>query len=187
MNLVQESAQGAVVQNSAIPDEHNQGVIQEATQAISGGLQQELANGGFQNVLKTLGGQQGLEGNPLVNNISQNFMEGITKKFGINSQTAASLASTLIPLILSKLVHKTNDANDNSFDLSSIFSSLTGGQSSGLNLNSILQSVAGKGLDRDGDGDTDLNDITSMISGAAQGQQQSGGGIMGALKGIFGG
>ncbi len=50
LNLVKEQAGNAVVNNPAVPNEHNDGVIAEATSSITGGLQQELANGGLQNV-----------------------------------------------------------------------------------------------------------------------------------------
>jgi len=195
LNLVQENAQDTVVNNPAVPDEHNTGIMQEAVSSITDGLRKELSNGGFQNVLKTLGGHDGNpQENPVVNNISGDFMNNIMQKFGLNSQTAQSVASSLIPLVMGKLIHKTNDPNDSSFDLGSIFSNLTGGKTSGLNLNSILQSVTGSSLDKNADGKVDLNDITGMISGAVQGnaatpgqEQGSSGNIMGAIKGLFGG
>lgn len=66
-----------------------------------------------------------------------------------------------------------------------IFSALTGGKTSGLNLNGILSAVGG--LDQNQDGKVNMDDLTAMISGAAKGQQQDGGaGILGALKGMFG-
>jgi hypothetical protein len=187
-NLVKENAGDAVVSNPAVPDEHNEGVMQEAVSAITGGLQKELAGGGFQNVLKTLGGSGGaVESNPVVNNISGNFIDNITRKFGINGATAKTIAASLIPMVMSKLIHKTNDPDDNSFGLDDIFSSLTGGKTSGLDLGGILGSLTGGGLDQNHDGKVNINDLTGMIGGAAQSEQQNnGGGIMGALKGIFG-
>lgn len=188
LNLVKENAGDAVVNNPAVPNENNEGVMQEAVSSITGGLQKELANGGFQNVLKTLGGSGGsVENNPIVNNISGNFIDNITKKFGINSGTAKTIAASLIPLVMSKLIHKTNDQNDSSFSLDSILGSLTGGKTSGVNLGGVLSSITGGGgLDQNHDGKVDLNDLTSMVSGAAQNEQQSGGGILGAIKGMFG-
>lgn len=188
LNLVKGEAQSAVVNNSAVPNEHNEGIMQEAVNSIKGGLQNELAGGGFQNVLKTLGGQDGgVQGNSIVNNITGNFANNIMQKFGLSSDTAQSVASSLIPSVMGKLINKTNDPNDSSFSLESIFHSLTGGQSSGMNLGGILQSVTGGSLDQNQDGKVDLSDVTGMISKAAQGQQGgSGGGILGAVKGLFG-
>ena len=189
LNLVKGEAQSAVVNNPDVPDEHNEGIMQEAVNSIKGGLQNELAGGGFQNVLKTLGGQGGgVQGNSIVNNITGNFANNIMQKFGLSSGRAQSVASSLIPSVMGKLINKTNDPSDSSFSLDSIFHSLTGGQTSGMNLGGILQSVTGGSLDQNQDGKVDLSDVTSMIGKAAQGQQGgSGGGILGAVKGLFGG
>lgn len=189
LNLVKGEAQNAVVNNADVPNENNEGVIQEAVSAISGGLKNELANGGFQNVLQTLGGQGGsVQNNSIVSNISGNFANNIMQKFGLSSSTAQSVASSLIPSVMGKLINKTNDPNDSSFSLDNIFHSLTGGQTSGLNLSGVLQSVTGGKLDQNQDGKVDLSDITSMVSKAAGGQQSGeGGGILGTLKGMFGG
>lgn len=195
LNLVKEHAGEAVVNNPAVPNDKNEGILQEAVSSITGGLKEQLAGGGIQNVLKTLGGQASTTaGNPVVDNISGNFVTNIVEKFGVNPQTAQSIASTIIPAVMGSLVKKTNDPNDSSFDLGGILSHLSGGKVSGLNLGGILKSVSG-GLDKDHDGDVDLTDIAGMFSGGgAQGQPgadasqpQGGGGIMGALKGILGG
>lgn len=189
LNLVKEHAQQAVVNNPQVPDAHNEGIMQEAVSSITGGLKDQLANGGFQQVLQTLGGQS--SDSSVTDNICGKFMNGIMQKFGLSQETAQSVASSVIPAVMGSLVKKTNDPNDGSFDLNGIFNHLSGGQSSGLNLGGILKSVSG-GLDKDGDGDVDLSDLTKMFSGAAGGQPSSdagsgGGGILGALKGMLGG
>jgi hypothetical protein len=193
LNLIKESAQDAVVNNPEVPNDKNEAVMQEAASSITGGLKQALAGGGFQDVLKTLGGKADATGaNPVVQNISGGFIDNLMKKFGLSSQTAQSIASSLIPMVIGKLVHKTNDPGDSNFSLGSIFGSLTGGKSSGLNLEGMLQSLGGGGLDKDHDGDVDFNDVTQMISGAVSGQGSQGGGVQGggildSLKGMLGG
>lgn len=193
LNLVKENAGEAVVNNPAVPNEQNEGILQEAVSSITGGLKDQLAGGGAQDVLKTLGGQAGAAaGNPVVDNISEKFITNIVEKFGVNPQTAQSIASSVIPAVMGSLVNKTNDPNDSSFDLGGILSHLSGGKTSGLNLGGILQSLSG-GLDKDHDGDVDLGDIAGMFTGGGAEAQpgatqpQGGGGIMGALKGMLGG
>ncbi|UYQ93083.1 DUF937 domain-containing protein [Chitinophaga horti] len=186
LQLVKSSANEAVVNNPAVPNEQNEAVISEASNAVATGLQNELANGNTQGVLSLLSGKaEANESNPVVNNISGNLVGSLVQKFGLNSGTASQIAGALIPMVLGKLVKKTNDPGDSSFNLPDILNSLTGGSASGLNLGGVLAKL---GLDKDGDGDVDFQDLTSMLSkGAKQQQQQKGesGGLGGLLGGLF--
>ncbi len=58
-------------------------------------------------------------------------------------------------MVLQKFVHKTNDANDNSFDLQSIIGHLTGGVG--------LQDVAGGGANKN-DGGGIMGQIKGMFN-----------------------
>jgi len=182
VQLVKNYAGEAIVSNPAVPNDQNDAMINEASQSISNGLQTALANGQTQDVLGLLKGQTGTDtSNPLVNNISGNFISNIMQKFNISPEIASSIAGSIIPSVMGGLVNKTNDPSDNSFSLPGILSSLTGGGNS--NLSGMLDKL---GLDRDGDGDVDLQDLTSMLSkGAQQQQSQQGGGGLGDLLGGF--
>lgn len=108
------------------------------------------------------------------------------RKFGLNNGQAGNIVSNLLPRILQNLISKTNNPNDNSFNLKGIFNSLTGGKTDGLDLQNLLGKVTQGGLDKDGDGNTDINDIISMVKGGATEQQQGGGGMLDKVKGLFG-
>jgi hypothetical protein len=54
-------------------------------------------------------------------------VQNLVQKFGLDQGKASQIASSLIPIVLQKLVHKTNDPNDKSFDLQDIIGNLTGG------------------------------------------------------------
>jgi len=186
VQLVRENAQQNVVANPAIPNDQNDAVIGEATQSIAAGLQNALANGNVREVMGLFNSDGQVDNNnPVVNNISGNLIGSLTEKFGLNSGAASSIAGSLIPAVLGSLVKKTNDPSDNGFSLDGIFSSLTGGSTNGMNLGGLLGKFAG-GLDKDGDGDVDLQDLMGMISNGAKQQQSSGGGLGGLLGGLFG-
>lgn len=187
-NLVKEHAGSAIINNPDIPNEQNGVAVGEVTGSIAGGLQNALAGGQFKDVLQLLGGQGGdLESNPLANQLSDNAISSLMNKLGLNKGQAGRIVSSLLPMVLNNLISKTNNPNDKSFDLQGIFNSLTGGKTGELDLRSLLGKVTqGGGLDRDGDGDTDLTDVISMVKGGAGEQQQSGGrSLMDLVKGFL--
>ncbi|WP_298736648.1 hypothetical protein [uncultured Chitinophaga sp.] len=193
LSLVKEQAQGPVVDNPIVPNEQNDAVINAATASIASGLQEEIANGNASQVVGLLGGAGSAPDpqNPVVNRISGNFVDTLLQKFNLDAGTATKIAATLIPSVLGSLVKKTNDPNDNSFNLQSILNSLTGGKAQGLDLSGILGRLAGGGLDKDGDGDVDLQDLMGMLSSGARQQQQqqqqpSSGGLGDMLKNLLG-
>jgi hypothetical protein len=104
------------------------------------------------------------------------------QKFNLDQGAASNIAGSLVPNVLQKLVSKTNDPSDSSFDIQGIFNNLSNGKTSGMNIQGLLSKVAGSGLDRDGDGDVDLQDAMAMLGGG-----QGAGGLMDKVKGFFGG
>lgn len=159
--LIQQFGQSAVVENNAVPNEQNQGVMQEAQNAIINGLQGMATQGNASQLTEMLQNPGAInESHPAVQNITNNFLGGITEKFGINKESATQIASSLIPMVLSQMAKKTNDPNDKSFDLSNILGSLTGGGSG----SSMISQLGKSFLDKDKDGDVDLNDLKGLFS-----------------------
>lgn len=212
-NLIQQESQNEIINNPAIPNEYNNQAVGLATESVFSGLQGALANGGLKDVMGLFGGQSDTNtNNPLVGGIVNNLVASLMKKFGIDSPMATSIAGSLIPSIIGKLVNKTNDPNDHGFDINDIIGSLTGGNASnagveipggqitptssgGIDFGSILRKITSGGLDANHDGSIGLDDLSGLIGGAAsnaqqqhQGQQQpqGGGGIFDMLKGLMG-
>jgi len=201
-NLVKEQGVSSVIENPAIPNEQNNAVLADATHSVADGLQGVLAGGGLQNVLSLFnsnnsnasGGISGLLNNPIVGNIVSSFTNKLTNNHGIPGEQASGIANNLIPSVLSNLVNRTNDPNNNSFDISSIIGSLTGGNTQtgatgGFDLQGILGNFINGGLDANGDGKVGLDDIMSKITGGAQQEQQhsknGGGGLMDLIQGFL--
>lgn len=181
INLVREQAGDAIINNPTVPNERNEEVISATGQSIAGGLQHILASGGVKDVLKLFGGQDAPSGNnPVVQNLSGNVVQQLMSRFGFDQQAANGIAGNLVPNVLQNLISKTNDPADNSFDIQGIFNQLSGGRSQSINIQGLLGKVTQGGLDRDGDGDTDLQDIMAMFSGAGQG-----GNLLDSVKGFF--
>lgn len=161
--LIQQSGLQSVINNPEVPNEHNDAVIAEAQNSILSTFGQLNANGETQQVNEALESAD----HPVTQNIQQNFAGNIMEKFGINSATATSIAATLIPTVLNAIKGggSASGATGGGFNIQDILSSLGGNSGLGSgNIQSSINSIGGKlGLDKDGDGDVDLNDVTKMF------------------------
>jgi len=117
MQLIQQHGQQSVVENSAVPNEHNEAVMQEAQNSITAGLQQLASGGGLDQLTQTMQGGQADASHPAVQQISGNFAQNIAEKFGINSQEAGNIASSIIPNVLGKIFNKGVQQGQGGFDI----------------------------------------------------------------------
>jgi len=131
LQLVKENAGDAIVNNIAIPNEHNDAAIQTTASGIMDHLKGLTANGGVEKVMEMFNGGD-VQNNQEVNNMSSNIAGDLMSKFGLNSEMANSAIKNLIPVVMSQLVSKTNDPKDSSFNLDGIIGSLSGGKSGGI-------------------------------------------------------
>lgn len=180
INLVKEHAGPLINNDPAIPADKKEEAINVTGTSIAGGLQQILSNGGgISEVMKLFAGKADVNQSPVTQQVSGSVTDNLSSKLGIPAQQAGGIASSIIPAILGKLVNKTNDPNDNSFNIQDIFNQFSGGKTSGMDVGAMLNKFKG-GLDKDGDGDVDLSDLASMFGGG-----DGGGGILDRVKGMF--
>jgi hypothetical protein len=132
LDLIKQNAGNAIINNPAIPNEQNDAAVSEAGSSIVDGLKNMIAQGKTQDVVNLFNHQGGdIASTPAARQLSGGFIQNLMDKFGLDHGAASGVAANLIPQVLQKLVHKTNDPNDNSFDIKGILSHLTGGQASG--------------------------------------------------------
>ena len=171
MGLIQDNSQEAIVNNPAIPNEHNNSAMQTILGAITGGMQQQAQGGedGLAGLAGLLGGQSGTGGsglmsNPIVAGIAQQAISGLMQKFGIGNGAASGIVSQVLPNVMGSMIQQTNDPNNSAFNMSDIMGVMS-------------------------DGKVDMSDIMNIAGkfmGGGQ-SQQGGGGIGGMLSGLFGG
>lgn len=211
VELVKKFGQDTVVNNPEIPNEVNNDVLAEATKTIAGGMQNMLAGGGLQDIISMFtrgsnnqsgsqkNGISGILKNPVVMMMVGHFVSKLISKFKMSPEKAQSVSNALIPNVLNDLVTRTKDNSpeNDSFDLNSLISSLTGGNvatsesGGGFNFQDLIKQVTGGGENdsnrEKGSEQFDLQDIISKVTnGAQQNQaQQSGGGLFDLIKGII--
>jgi hypothetical protein len=189
LSLVKEYAQENVVENPQIPNEKNDAVIAEATHSVANGLQEALANGQSEEVLNLFNSQGPTQvmSSPVAQNIQGGFLENITQKLGLNKNVALGLASTLIPIVLSKMVKRSADPANSNFNIANIIGSLAGGggNAGGGGIGSLISQFAGGGngggignliSQFTGGNGSGIGNLISQFTGGGQQQQQSGGG-----------
>jgi hypothetical protein len=133
LELVKENAGEAIIKNPAIPNERNNDAIKVASDSLFKALKGNAKTGGL-NSIKDLfqQGDRDLTNNPTVKNLSSGVAGDLMKKFGLDKGAANQIVSMLIPIVLSKMIRKTNDPGDNSFNLDGIIGALAGGKQGGL-------------------------------------------------------
>lgn len=182
MNLVRQQSGDAIVNNPAIPNEHNDTAIEAVTSGIFGGLQQQAQGGGLGSLLGMVMGQGGnVQDSPVTSGVQENVQQNLMEKLGISPAVAMSIAGAIVPMVLGKLMNKAQDPNDNSVDQNGLINTVTGQQGGGMDWMGMASSAMA-------DGKLDMNDLMRVAGGGTGGgQQQQGGGIGGMLGGLFGG
>ncbi|WP_353719538.1 hypothetical protein [Dyadobacter sp. 676] len=128
-DLVQQNSQQAVVQNPAVPNEHNEEVMNTLASSITGGLQEQVQSGNISGLMGLFGGESGtsagsLLNNPIVASIASNAVGAIVQKFGLNSQVAGNIVNSVLPGVLGAVIGQLNGSGGqgtgNGFDLGSL-------------------------------------------------------------------
>ncbi|MBT8195074.1 MAG: hypothetical protein KJO64_01505 [Bacteroidia bacterium] len=107
-------------------------------------------------------GENGEEGNGILNSINSNVVSSLTEKIGLSADQASSAGKELVPSLLNGLKEKVT-GGDGSLNLGSLTSMLGVGD------------IAGK-----------LGDMAGGVTGAAGDVAGKAGGILGAAKSLFG-
>lgn len=160
IDLVKQNAGDAIINNPAIPNEQNDAAISTAGSSIMDGLKNMISQGNVQDVVNLFNSNgQNVAATPAAQQLSGGFIQNLMDKFGLSHGDASGIAGNLVPQVLQKLVHKTNDPNDSSFDIQGILGSLTGGQTgNGFNVQDLISKFGGGG-----NGGSVLDSVTQLF------------------------
>ena len=177
--LVKQYGSDAVVNNPAVPNEHNEAVMEEANGSILSGLKDMVASGNVGDLAGMLSGKTPIDmNNPVVAELAGKVTGNLGEKFGLSPDAAGSVAGGLIPQVLSGLVNKAQDPNQTGFNVQDIIASISNGQGGGL-MDMVTKYGGQFGLDQDGDGQVGMSDAVAAVS-------KKSGGLGGLLGKLFG-
>lgn len=178
MDLIKNSAGGAVTNNPAIPKDQSENAIQQGGNSIIETLKGALASGRLNDVLGYFK-NGGAGNNDIVKEATNNYARNLQNQVGIGANEANDVAAKVIPPAMGQLASKATDPSDSSFNIQDIFNHLSGGKTGGLNIQNLLSKFGGGKLDKDGDGDVDLQDLKAMFAG------DGASGFLDTAKGFF--
>lgn len=162
-NLVKSFSGDAIINNPAIPNEHNDAAVQVASSSIFDTLKNAASNGNLNDIVSMFnGGGNNASSSALASVMHSDMVQNLMHKFGLDQGAANNIASNVLPNAISSFVNKTNDPNDSSFNIQDIISKISGGN-----------------------GGFDVGNLVSQFTGSGN-NSQAGGGIMDSLKGLFG-
>jgi len=177
--LVQQFGNDAVVKNDAVPNEHNEAVMNEASNSILSGLQNIAAQGGTADLAALFQGNNASDSsNPVVQQLTEQLTGSLGEKFGLDSDAASGVAGSLIPKVLGSLVNNAKDPNHKGFEVSDIVNAISGGNGNSGLMDAISQYGGKFGLDQNEDGKVDMSDAMAAVTKK--------GGIGGLLGKLFG-
>ncbi|MBS1925718.1 MAG: hypothetical protein JST57_06925, partial [Bacteroidetes bacterium] len=153
--------------------------------------------GGIQSLIGLLTGgnnqQQGkssLLSNPIVAMMIGHFAGKLMNKLNIGNAQANSIATSLIPGVISSLIGNINDSNNSTFSIENLLKSITGGQTDQIaqqnpqfNIGDLISQFTGGGnSSQQPSGILDV--IGQLAQGAQQQQSRNGGGLLDLIKGF---
>ncbi len=184
MNLVKEHASEAIINNPNIPNERNDEAIADATNSITNGLQNMLSSGNIKDVVSMFSNNGSQAQANAASTMQGGLVQNLMDKFGLDNNNAKGIAESLIPNVLQNFVQKTNEPTNNGFDLQEIMNNLSGGKTAGFDMSSLLSKFNSGVLDKDGDGDTDLQDIMAIL-GNKNNSSANSNSVLDTVKGLF--
>lgn len=178
-DLVKQFGNETVVNNKAVPNELNEGVMDEASTSIFSGLQKIISEGGADKIGELFQGNNASSAsNPVVKQLTEQLSGNLGEKFGLSPDASSEVAGGLIPKVLGSLIGKAKNPNDKGFEISDIVNSISGGQGNSAVMDAIQKYGGQFGLDQNNDGKVDMSDAMAAV--------EKKGGIGGLLGKFFG-
>ena len=138
ISLVKENAGDAIVNNPEVPNDKNDKAIEVTGHSIVDTLKSAISGGDISQLTSLFNDNSNNAGtSKLAGNAKHSVVSSLIEKLGLSPEVAQKIAQTVVPLVMAKLVDKTKNPNDSSFNLQDILGKLTGGEG-GFDIGSAL-------------------------------------------------
>ncbi len=146
LKIVEQSSQKEIVENRSIPDQFNNAAIKEVTTQIISNLKGQVAQGNMQQIIALFqtGGGKALSNSPVVSAMVTTVTASLATRFALSPQVAHTVASNLVPIVMSQIIKKSNDPRDIDFDLQQMMRGMTG--NSTLDISSMVGQTPKSGM-----------------------------------------
>ncbi len=179
-DLVKQFGGDAVVNNTAVPNEQNEAVMNEASSSIIDGLKNMVAQGNISDLAGLFqGNNAGDASNPVVQKLTEQLTGSLGEKFGLSEETSSGVAGSLIPKVLGSLIGNAKAPNQKGFEVSDIINAISGGNGNSSLMDAVSKYGGQFGLDQDGDGKVGMSDAVAAVT-------KNSGGLGGLLGKLFG-
>ena len=138
LKLVEQNARQSILENKAIPDQLNNAAIKEVTNQIFNGIKGEVMHGNMPQVIALFQAGITKQPSPVMTSIMETVTNSLASKFNISVEVARSVASQIVPVVMTQVIKKTNDPRDIDFDLQQMLRSMSGNNQ--LDISSMLPS-----------------------------------------------
>ncbi len=133
--LIRENSLELILNNQAIKNENKEAAISDTVNIIISQLKKEVSKGNIAGLAEILKSNGNLSNNKIVIEMITNLSESLSAKFELNSNDAEHISQNLIPAVMHQLISKTNDPNDESFNIQDLLSNLGGNGLGGMLMN----------------------------------------------------
>ena len=143
LDLIKDSALGAITNNADVPDDKKDAAVETTTNAIVDGIKNNLSLDSVSSLLGGSDGDSNLANNQTINSIQTSVISSLSEKVGLSKEVASSIASAVVPALLQLLSKKSGDSND-AFSFDSLLKSFTGDSQKGGGILSTLGKLFGR-------------------------------------------
>ncbi|REJ80149.1 MAG: hypothetical protein DWQ44_13020 [Bacteroidetes bacterium] len=138
LNIIKEQTSEVIKGSSEIQEDKKEGAIKVFSESIGDTFKEKLSGGEAKEMMNMLSGKSKSDGNPIMDVLKNKIIGGLSSKLGMQESSAGSIVSSLLPMIISKVIGKTSASG---FDFSKLAGSL------GSNLKDKAGDLAGSAAD----------------------------------------